>query len=185
MLSNPKIRHTIDQSTKTDQVTKMREMEERYETLKVTFEEQGKSDVFTLTLTFANLCINLWLIYRLMCWCIQYHTSNIKWPCWTCSYRTGSSGGSCKYWLNSVSGCHLVQYRRKFLMESRHYLNPWNQVNSVYSNAWKNVYIQRTDGVLHYWCNGGNSAIAAELILVDVQCAAMGIESTVKELEQF
>jgi hypothetical protein len=34
-------------------------MEERYETLKVTFEEQGKSDVFTLTLTFANLCINL------------------------------------------------------------------------------------------------------------------------------
>jgi len=59
MLSNPKIRHAIDQSTKTDQVTKMREMEERYETLKVTFEEQGKSDVFTLTLTFANLCINL------------------------------------------------------------------------------------------------------------------------------
>jgi hypothetical protein len=59
MLSNPKIRHAIGQSTETDQVTKMREMEERYETLKVTCEEQGKSDVFTLHFPFAILCINL------------------------------------------------------------------------------------------------------------------------------
>jgi len=59
MLSNPKIRHAIGQSTETDQVTKMREMEKRYETLKVTCEEQGKSDVFTLHLPFATLCINL------------------------------------------------------------------------------------------------------------------------------
>jgi hypothetical protein len=59
MLSNPKIRHAIGQSTETDQVTKMREMEKRYETLKVTCEEQGKYDVFTLHFPFAILCINL------------------------------------------------------------------------------------------------------------------------------
>ena len=56
MLSNPKIRHAIGQSTETVQVTKMREMEERYETLKVTCEGQG-SLMFLLCIYLLQLFV--------------------------------------------------------------------------------------------------------------------------------